>query len=79
MTRDPFLRLALIVAVTLYVVGLAVVERVFGSWWAAAAVIVGIVGGAALTVVVEPTPEGEPRWRRFRQPREGTRGFERIE
>jgi hypothetical protein len=57
LTRDPFVRLALI----------------------AAAVLVGIAGAAALTIVIEPTPPGQERWRRHRQPRDGTAGFERIQ
>lgn len=78
MTRDPFLRLALIVAVSAYLVGVALVDRMLGWPVALCALVGGVLGAALLTVVLEPSPEGEDPRRRHRQPREGTKGFERI-
>lgn len=78
MNRDAFLRVALVAAVTLYVVGLAAVDQVFGPWWCAAAAVFGVAGAFAATVVFEHEPGDEQPRRRLRQPRDGTRGFERI-
>lgn len=79
MTRDPFLRLALIVAVSLYLVAIAEVDRRLGWPVALCALAGGAAGAALLTLEVEPAEEGEPRFRRHRQPKKGTRGFERID
>lgn len=78
MTRDPFLRLALIVSVSVWLAGLAVLQQQLGWWWFAAVLVGSLVQAAALTVVVAPPVEGEDSRRRFRQPRKGTKGFERI-
>jgi len=52
-TRDPFLRLALIVAVTLYVVGLTLADQWFGWAWTVAAGVAGVLGAVGLSVDVE--------------------------
>lgn len=84
MTRDPFLRLALIAAVTVWAVGLVVVARFLGWPAAVSAGVVGVLVAAALTVEMRPEEkppaaevEADPR-RRLRQPGDGTRGFQRV-
>jgi len=78
MTRDPFLRLALIAACSLYVVGLDLVAYWLGSWAAVFAGLFGAIFALALTLVLErDTPSLDLR-RRHRQPAEGTKGFERV-
>lgn len=78
MNRDPFLRLALIVSVSAYAVAIAAIWERF-SWSAAVAGLAGgVLGAAALTVSLEPSPAREPRFRRRRQPADGTKGFERL-
>lgn len=79
MNRDPFLRLALIVGGSLYVLGLVLVAQWLGFWLGFFVYAGGTVIAAAVSVVVEPSVgRPEPR-RRRRQPEEGTRGFERIQ
>ena len=78
MTRDPFLRLALIACTTAYFVGIAVVARFLGAGAAFFATALGIIGAFALTLAIEgDLPKPDPR-RRHRQPAEGTKGFERV-
>lgn len=79
MTRDPFLRLALIAAVSLYLVGVGLVDRLLGWPVALCALLGGVAGASLLTLELDPPEEGEERFRRFRQPRKGTKGFERIQ
>lgn len=78
MTRDPFLRLALIAAVSAYLAAIGVLDRWLGWPVALCALAGGVLGAALLTVVIEPSEPGQ-RWRKHRQPKDGTRGFERIE
>lgn len=78
-TRDPFLRLALIAAVSAYLAAIGVLDRMLGWPVALCALAGGVLGAALLTVVIEPAAEGEDPRRRHRQPREGTKGFERIQ
>lgn len=80
MTRDPFLRLALIAACSLYLVGVGVVDRMLGWPVALCALVGGVAGSLLLTLELAPEPEdGEPeRHRRFRRHGHGTQGFERL-
>lgn len=80
MTRDPFLRLALIAAATLYVVALLAVGRTFGWWASGVALVGGVALAAAATVVLDRDEHVQPAaQRRERQPAHGTRGFDRIQ
>lgn len=78
MNRDPFLRLALIVAASLWATGAFVVLHFLGLP-AASAYIAAPLYAAALTYEASPKKPEPDRRRRQRQPAEGTRGFERIE
>lgn len=78
MTRDPFLRLALIAAAAAFVVALFVVARYLSTAAAVTAAVLGPTVGAGLTLQLERQRDPEDPRRRQRQPREGTAGFERI-
>lgn len=70
MTRDPFLRLALIVSVTAYAVALAVVWRQLGWAVGLAGLVAGVPGAAVLTLErdqPEPPPADRPDPGRFRR------------
>lgn len=78
MNRDPFLRLALLVACSLYVLGLLVVGLLFNGWALGCVLVGGIALALLASVTLDPSiARPDPR-RRQRQPEEGTRGFERI-
>jgi hypothetical protein len=78
-TRDPFLRLALIALVSAYLVAVAAVDRWLGWPVALCALVGGVAGSLLLTLVLEPDAERPDLRRRHRQPTEGTKGFERIQ
>lgn len=78
MTRDPFLRLALIVAVSVYLVAIGVVDRVLGWPVAFCALVGGVLGALVLTYEVQPEAAPSERFKRFRRHGEGTQGFERL-
>jgi hypothetical protein len=77
--RDPFLRLALLVCASVWIAALAFLQERLGWWWFAAVLVGSIAQVVLLTYEPSPKKPGTDRRRRFRQPAEGTRGFERIE
>lgn len=57
MTRDPFLRLALVALCSVYVLAIVVVSHVYGHW-----VAIGVaVGGATVATACSIEPEGDER------------------
>jgi TRAP-type C4-dicarboxylate transport system permease large subunit len=78
MTRDPFLRLALIAACSLYAGGIVVFGIYFGALRAVGVFVLGVLFALALTTVIEGDAPSVDLRRRQRQPAEGTRGFERV-
>lgn len=78
MTRDPFLRLALIACASVYVVGLVLVAHWLGLFAAFVVYAGGTVLAVCLSVTLDEAPSLPDLRRRHRQPAEGTRGFERV-
>jgi uncharacterized membrane protein YoaK (UPF0700 family) len=78
--RDPFLRIALLAAATVYAVGVALVERWLGPVAMVGVVLLGVALAVLASVDFVPTPTAPPaaERRRERQPEDGTRGFQRI-